>query len=191
MRPCKSWPADKIERRPVAALIPNARNARTHTQAQVEQIAASIKEWGWTVPVLIDEAETVIAGHGRLLAAALLGIVDVPVIVARGWSDSQKRAYVIADNKLTENGGWDLPTLRLELGELTALGFDIPLIGFSEGELDKLAKFGQRARRIRGIRRRYPDRAPMSQMRLRLERLDDRRKGRRARLIGDPARVDV
>ena len=145
--PSPSWPTDKIERRKVAALIPNARNARTHTQAQVEQIAASIRQWGWTVPVLVDETETIIAGHGRLLAAGLLGIGDVPVIVARGWSDEQKRAYVIADNKLTENGGWDIPTLRLEIGELDALGFNLPLdrlLGGGARELSNVRRGGRR-----------------------------------------------
>src|SRR3954464_3463643 len=96
-----AWPADKVERRPLGSLVPNARNARTHSDAQVAQIAASIEQWGWTVPVLIDEAGTIIAGHGRVLAAARLGLAEVPVITARGWSEAQKRAYLIADNKLT------------------------------------------------------------------------------------------
>jgi len=101
------WPADKVERRAVASLVPYARNARTHSPAQVEQISASVKEWGWTVPVLVDEAGGLIAGHGRVLAAKKLGLADIPVMVARGWSDAQKRAYVLADNRLAENAGWD------------------------------------------------------------------------------------
>ena len=83
-----SWPADKVERRPVAGLVPYARNARQHTDAQVAQIAASIREWGWTNPVLLDEDSGIIAGHGRVLAAYLLGIADIPVMVARGWSEA-------------------------------------------------------------------------------------------------------
>lgn len=94
------WPADAVERRPLAALTPYARNARTHSDGQVAEIAASIREWGWTMPVLVDEAGGIIAGHGRVLAAQSLGLTEVPVMVARGWSDAQKRAYVLADNKL-------------------------------------------------------------------------------------------
>jgi ParB-like chromosome segregation protein Spo0J len=89
------WPADQVERRPLAALIPSARNARTHSDAQVAQIAASIREWGWTMPILVDEAGTIIAGHGRVLAAARLDLDEVPVMVARDWSEAQKRAYLI------------------------------------------------------------------------------------------------
>jgi ParB-like chromosome segregation protein Spo0J len=106
------WPADKVERRPLASLIPSARNARTHSDAQVAQIAASIREWGWTMPILVDEAGTIIAGHGRLLAAARLGLDQVPVMVARGWTEAQKRAYLIADNKLGLNAGWNEELLR-------------------------------------------------------------------------------
>jgi DNA modification methylase len=133
-----SWPADAVTRRPVAALIPYARNARTHSPEQVAQIAASIREWGWTVPVLIDEVGTIIAGHGRVLAAQSLGIADVPVMIAAGWSEAQKRAYVIADNKLALNAGWDAELLPVELGDLKGLGFDLGLTGFGELELAKL-----------------------------------------------------
>ena len=86
------WPADKVERRDVASLVPYARNARTHSPAQVAAIAASIREWGWTVPVLVDDAGGIIAGHGRILAAQKLGITEVPVMVAAGWTEAQKRA---------------------------------------------------------------------------------------------------
>jgi DNA modification methylase len=103
---------------------------------------ASIREWGWTVPVLIDEAGTIIAGHGRVLAAQRIGLVDVPVVIARGWSDEQKRAYLIADNKLTENGGWDSALLRIELHELNALGFDTLLTGFSAAEVKAMGTVG-------------------------------------------------
>src|SRR5258708_5919331 len=92
------WPADAIERRPLADLVPYARNARTHSDEQIAQLAASITEWGWTMPVLVDEGGMIIAGHGRVLAAARLGIGEVPVMVARDWSDVQKQAYVLADN---------------------------------------------------------------------------------------------
>lgn len=132
------WPADAVERWPVAALVPFARNARTHSDEQVAQIAASIREWGWTVPVLIDEAGTIIAGHGRVLAAQRLGLPEVPVMVATGWSEAKRRAYVIADNKLALNAGWDEELLRLELGELKGLGVDLGLTGFGELELEKL-----------------------------------------------------
>ncbi len=124
------WPADKVERRKVADLIPYARNSRTHSSEQVGQIAASIKEWGWTGPVLIDPEGGLIAGHGRILAAQKLGISDVPCMVADGWTDAQKKAYVIADNKLALNAGWDDAMLKIELGELGDLDFDLELTGF-------------------------------------------------------------
>ena len=90
------WPADKVERRAVAALIPYA---RMHSPEQVDQIAASIREWGWTVPVLVDDEGGIIAGHGRVLAAHKLAIAEVPVMVAAGWSEAQKRAYVLAETR--------------------------------------------------------------------------------------------
>ena len=131
----QQWPADKVERRKVAGLIPYARNSRTHSDEQVGQIAASIKEWGWTVPVLIDPEGVLIAGHGRILAAQKLGISDVPCMVADGWSDAQRKAYVIADNKLALNSGWDDEMLKVELGELGELDFDLSLTGFGPDEL--------------------------------------------------------
>jgi DNA modification methylase len=133
------WPADRVERWPISRLIPYARNARTHDENQVAQIAASIREWGWTNPVLVGEDGTIIAGHGRVLAARKLCIADVPVMIAAGWTEAQKRAYTIADNKLTLNGGWDQDLLALELGELEVLGFDLDLVGFSEDERASLA----------------------------------------------------
>jgi DNA modification methylase len=136
------WPADQVERRPVAELIPSARNARTHSDEQVAQIAASIREWGWTTPVLVDEAGTIIAGHGRVLAAGRLGLAEVPVMVARGWSEGQKGAYRIADNKLGLNAGWNDELLRVELADLATMGFDLPLVGFSERELSALNASG-------------------------------------------------
>lgn len=133
-----AWPADAVERRSVASLVPYARNARTHAPEQISQIAASIREWGWTVPVLVDERSGIIAGHGRVLAAQQLGLADVPVMVARGWSEAQIRAYVLADNKLAINAAWDDGLLSVELGDLRDDGFDIDLIGFSGQELDGL-----------------------------------------------------
>ena len=136
--PKTTWPADKVERRTVESLVPYARNARTHSDAQVAQIAASITEWGWTTPVLVDETGSIIAGHGRVMAARKLGLVDVPVMVATGWSDAQKQAYVLADNQLALNAGWDAEMLKVELTDLAGAGFDVSLIGFSEDELAKL-----------------------------------------------------
>ena len=128
------WPADKTIRRAVDELLPYARNARTHNAEQVEQIAASIREWGWTNPVLVAEDGTIIAGHGRVLAAKKLRLKEVPVMVASGWSDAQKRAYALADNKLALNAGWDDALLGLELSELEAFGFELDLTGFDIDE---------------------------------------------------------
>ena len=132
------WPADKVERRPISELIPYARNSRTHSDAQVAQIAASIREWGWTMPILVDEDGNVIAGHGRIMAAQKLGIADVPCMTATGWSEAKRRAYVIADNKLALNAGWDDNVLKLELQDVDALGFDLTLTGFDVAELANL-----------------------------------------------------
>jgi hypothetical protein len=132
------WPADRVERRSVASLVPYARNARTHSDEQVAQIAASIREWGWTTPVLVDENGGIIAGHGRVMAARKLGLAEVPVMVAAGWSEAQRRAYVLADNKLALNAGWDTELLKVELGELQGDGFDLGLTGFSGDELAAL-----------------------------------------------------
>jgi hypothetical protein len=110
----RPWPADKVERWGIDRLIPYAKNARTHTDAQVAAIAASIKEWGWTTPALVGEDGGLIAGHARILAAWQLGIAEITVMVAAGWSEAQKRAYVLADNQLAITGsGWDPELLRL------------------------------------------------------------------------------
>jgi hypothetical protein len=101
-----------------------------------------MKEWGWTNPVLMDEEGGIIAGHGRVLAARKLGYADIPVMVARGWSKAQKRAYIIADNKLTLNAGWDEALLRVELADLAEMGFDLSLTGFGEQELAALSASG-------------------------------------------------
>lgn len=132
------WPANNSVNKNVADLLPYARNSRTHDDKQVTQIAASIKEWGFTNPILIDTDNMIIAGHGRLMAAKKLGLVEVPCIVAEGWTDAQKKAYVIADNKLALNAGWDNAMLALEFEELKDLGFDIGLTGFGDDELAEL-----------------------------------------------------
>lgn len=131
-----TWPADRVERRPIGELIPYARNARTHSDEQVAQIAASMKEWGWTNPVLIGEDGVIIAGHGRVMAARQLGFTEVPVMVAEGWSEAQKRAYVLADNQLAVNAGWDIEMLGNEVKGLAEWDFDLSLLGFEN--LDQL-----------------------------------------------------
>lgn len=130
--PPGDWPAAAVELRRASELTPYARNARTHSPAQVSQIAASITEWGWTTPVLVDEAGVVIAGHGRLLAAQQLGLEEVPVMVARGWTEAQRRAYVIADNRLAQLAGWDAELLAVELDDLKVLDFDLALTGLDD-----------------------------------------------------------
>ncbi len=122
----------------VSALIPYAKNSRTHDDAQVAQIAASIKEFGWTNPILVDGDKGVIAGHGRLLAARKLGMDKVPTIELKDMTESQKKAYIIADNKLALNAGWDTNFLSLELQELKDQDFDLTLLGFDDKELDAL-----------------------------------------------------
>lgn len=131
-------PADKIEHWPIEKLIPYARNSRTHSPEQIDQIVASIKEWGWTTPILVDEQGGIIAGHGRTLAAQRLRMPQVPVMVATGWSEAKKRAYVIADNRIALNAGWDNEMLALEFKDLMEQGFDVELTGFSQDEIDAL-----------------------------------------------------
>ena len=132
------WPSDKVERTSIKSITPYARNSRTHSDEQVAQIAASIKEWGFTTPILIDTDGEIIAGHGRLLAAQRIGLEEVPTMTAKGWSEAQKRAYVIADNKLALNAGWNDEMLKIELDGLKELDFDLDLVGFSDEELAKL-----------------------------------------------------
>jgi len=122
----------------VTALIPYAKNSRTHDDAQVAQIAASIKEFGWTNPILIDGDKGIIAGHGRLMAARKLKMDKVPVIELSGMTDAQKKAYVIADNRLALNAGWDNAMLTIELQDLEDEGFDLTLTGFDDSELNAL-----------------------------------------------------
>ena len=136
--PGRDWPAAKVELRPIAQLIPYARNARTHSEAQIAQIAASIREWGWTMPVLLDETSMIIAGHGRVMAAQRLSITEVPCMTATGWSEAQKRAYVLADNQLALNAGWDPDMLKTEFAALREDKFEARLTGFSIEEMAKL-----------------------------------------------------
>lgn len=129
---------DTLETIQIDALIPYARNSRTHSDAQVAQIAASIKEFGFTNPVLIDGGGGIIAGHGRVLAARKLGLTDVPCIRLDHLTDAQKRAYVIADNRLALNSGWDTEMLKVEFADLQELGFDLELTGFDLDEIKEL-----------------------------------------------------
>jgi DNA modification methylase len=119
-------------------LIPYINNPRTHTPTQVAQVAASIQEFGWTNPVLLDGQNGIIAGHGRVLAASILGIDSIPTIELKHLSEAQKKAYVIADNQLAQNAGWDEKLLGLEIGSLEEDGFDISLLGFNDIEIERL-----------------------------------------------------
>ena len=123
-----TWPVDR--------LIPYIRNARTHSAEQVAQIAASIAEFGWTSPILAGSDGIIIAGHARLLAARKLGMTEVPVIVLDHLSEAQRRALVLADNKLALNAGWDAEMLRIELQDLAECGFDLDVVGFTDEELE-------------------------------------------------------
>jgi len=122
----------------VSALVPYKANARTHSRAQVAQIAASIREFGWTNPILADESMTVLAGHGRLKAAKLLGMSSVPVLVLRGLTETKRRALILADNKLAMNAGWNTKLLATEIQAIMDDGYDIDLAGFDQNEIDKL-----------------------------------------------------
>lgn len=128
----------QIKYMPVAELTPYANNSRTHSDEQVLQIAASINEFGFTNPILIDEDGGVIAGHGRIMAADKLELAEVPTITLAGLTEAQKKAYVIADNQLALNSGWDFDMLKIELRELDDLDFDLDLIGFDPDVIDRL-----------------------------------------------------
>ena len=123
----------QVEQWPIDRLIPYVRNARTHSDAQVAQVAASIIEFGWTNPILVGADGVIIAGHARLLAARKLKMVEVPVIVLDHLTEAQRRALVLADNKLALNAGWDEAMLRVEMTDLDVSGFNLELIGFSAG----------------------------------------------------------
>lgn len=133
-----SWLADKIEQWPTAKLVPYARNARTHSDDQVTQIAASIAEFGFTNPILAGSDGVIVAGHGRLAAAQKLGLEAVPVVVLDHLSPTQRRALVIADNRIAENAGWDEAMLRIEMADLQDADFDLSLTGFDADALAEL-----------------------------------------------------
>jgi ParB-like chromosome segregation protein Spo0J len=128
----------KITQKKVTELIPYVNNSRTHSDEQVAQIAASIKEFGWTNPILVDGSNGIIAGHGRLLAARKLGYKEVPTIELADLTETQKKAYIIADNKLALNADWDKEILSIELGTLQGDNFNIDLLGFDAIELSDL-----------------------------------------------------
>lgn len=127
-----------IEMLPTAGLVPYARNSRTHSPEQVAQIAGSIREFGFTNPVLIDAENGIIAGHGRIMAAQKLGLEKVPCIRLGYLTEAQKRAYIIADNKLALNAGWDFEMLKVEVMELQAEDFDVSLLGFDGVAIENL-----------------------------------------------------
>src|SRR5207253_2145623 len=134
----RPWPADHIERWPIERLIPYANNARLHSAADLDKIAAAIRRWGWTMPVLVDEEGVLIAGHGRVAAAPRAEVTSIPVIVACGWSEEEKRAYRLADNQLAARASWDPDLLRNEVEELGFADFDLGLIGFEPDRLEDI-----------------------------------------------------
>ncbi|MEM6900520.1 MAG: ParB N-terminal domain-containing protein, partial [Pseudomonadota bacterium] len=127
-----------VEHAPLSSLKPSPRNARTHSKAQIKQIAASIEEFGFTNPVLIDETNTILAGHGRVEAAKFIDMKELPVVRIEHMTEAQKRAYVIADNQIALKAGWDEAILAIEFDALTALEFDVTLTGFDMGDIDRL-----------------------------------------------------
>jgi DNA modification methylase len=141
--PTRPWPADRVEHWPIERLIAYANNPRLHSEADLDKLVASISKWGWTNPVLVDEQGVQIAGHGRVAAAARLGLKSIPVIIARGWSEAEKQAYRLADNELAARASWDPDLLFNELRDLKSSGFDLDLIGFEPDRLeDILAELG-------------------------------------------------
>lgn len=130
-----SWAADEIKRVPIKNLMEYAQNSRVHSDEQIDQLAKSIQEFGFTNPILQDEDGMIIAGHGRLRAAVQLGLKSVPVMTAKNWTDAQKRAYVIADNRLAELATWDMDVLISEAQGLLDMDFDVELVGIDEAFL--------------------------------------------------------
>jgi hypothetical protein len=125
----ENWAANSVKNRKVNDLIPYDRNPKIHPDTQIKQLANSIREWGWTIPILIDENDQILAGHGRLFAAKELDLKEVPCMMAVGWTEQQKKAYVIADNKLAENGQWDTNEYFVQLKEMANDGYDLGLMG--------------------------------------------------------------
>lgn len=143
------WPADSVERRKLDDLVPYARNSNRHSDEQIDALSRSISEWGFTMPVLIDETGGIIAGHGRVMAAYRLGLQDVPCMVAKGWTENQKRAYVIADNRLAEMSSWDEGVLAFELDTLRKEDFEIELTGFDDPDIvDMIAETPELKHRV-------------------------------------------
>jgi DNA modification methylase len=134
--PARSWPADRIEYWAIKRLIPYTNNARVHSEADINKMCAAIIKWGWTMPVLVDEQGNLLAGHLRVAAAPRAGLSSIPVVVARGWTDEEKRAYRLADNQLAARASWNFEQLRDELKELGFAGFDVGLIGFEPDQLE-------------------------------------------------------
>ena len=138
VKPLKpQWPANSVKRRPIETLAPYAGNARTHSDEQVDEIARSMVEFGWTIPILLDERGEVIAGHGRLLAAQKLGFTEAPCMVARGWSEAKIKAYRLADNEIALHSDWNADLLKIELEELKLLDFELELTGFSAEDINQ------------------------------------------------------
>ena len=136
--PLRHWPADQVERWSLERLKTYASNPRLHSEADLDKIAASIRKWGWTMPLLVDEQGELISGHARLRAATILELKSIPVIVARGWSEDEKRAYRVADNQLAARATWDSDLLRDELRALKFADFDLSSIGFEPNELETI-----------------------------------------------------
>jgi DNA modification methylase len=134
----RHWPADQVERWPIERLTPYANNPRLHSEADLHKIAASILKWGWTMPPLVDEHGELISGHARVGAAIILDLKSIPVIVARGWSEDEKRAYRVADDQLAARASWDPERLRDELQALEFADFDLGLIGFEPDQLETI-----------------------------------------------------
>ena len=127
---------EQMVRVPIGKLVPYARNARTHSESQIAQIRASLREFGFVNPIIIDSDRNIIAGHGRVLAAKAEGMTEVPCVLVEHLTDAQRRAYILADNRLAEQSGWDTEMLALELGEIQAAGMDLTITGFTAADLE-------------------------------------------------------
>jgi ParB-like chromosome segregation protein Spo0J len=134
----KHWPAANVEMRRISELKPRATNPNTHSLEQIEQLCDLMEEFGWTIPILIDEKDEILAGEGRWRAGRIKGYAEAPTIVARGWSDAQKAAYVMADNQVARNSKWDPKMLKSEVRGLVAAEFDVGLLAFDSSDLERL-----------------------------------------------------
>jgi hypothetical protein len=133
----------------------NRRNARTHSPNQINLIAGSLKRFGWVTPILVDEEDVVLAGYGRVEAAKSLGFARVPVMVARGWSDAEKRAYMLADNQIALKAGWDEELLKLEMDDLRLMDFDLNLLGFDAIEVRSMDETGRLQRPVGNLSEKF------------------------------------